>query len=215
MSTNFNNTPNLPFKYKILLFSPLLAGATALYFFVFHQHYTFLYGEHQLMENIQVILIFTSGFFFILQSTHIEKQHYWFTLTLTLLCYGFFLRELDIEDFNVPNILIELGSGTGRNIMLAVGWLFSIAYFVKHWEQFKTQLIPFLMSTSGRLLMISAFLLVFGGLFDRKLIIMDHAVFFEELAEMAAYYCILVSALLIPLSFHAIKESFTTVKMKA
>ena len=199
---------SIPFKaYKTfytLLLIPLLVTLSVFSYFVFSKEVYSLYDEGHLMENLQVAFIFISGVLFLLETLSVNKPYTWYTLSLSLLAYSFLLRELDVENFQLPEMMIALGSGTGRNIMLAIGWVGSIMYFFLHWQAFKNTLWSFFKSSSGQFLLLAALSLFIGALFDRQIVILEHAVFFEEATEIAGYYFMILAALMLPYSLHKV-----------
>lgn len=153
--------------------------------------------ENGIIESTQVLLIvFSFVLFFILAIKNTDLRLRLLCLTLTLLCFSFFLREVDIEDFNLPNIIILLGSGPGYRILLAILWLAIILYSIKQFKKIKPFYSNYLQSSAGYALFLSAGLLISGGFFDKQLIDILRYEFYEELLEMNGYFMLVLSALL-------------------
>ncbi|NOY73432.1 MAG: hypothetical protein GXP14_13865 [Gammaproteobacteria bacterium] len=153
--------------------------------------------ENGLMESIQVLLIvFSFILFFILAIKNTDLRLRLLCLTLTLLCFSFFLREVDIEDFNLPGIIILLGSGPGYRILLAILWLAIILYSIKKLKEIKPFYLNYLQSRAGYALFLSAGLLISGSFFDKELINILRYEFYEELLEMNGYFALVLSTFL-------------------
>ena len=91
--------------------------------------------EDDLMENQQAmalaigVLISSSGLF--LPDSRYPRFVFY---VLTSFLLALFLREVDIDRFDLPGILIALGSGSGRNLLLAGAALFVLALFAKDYR---------------------------------------------------------------------------------
>ncbi len=153
--------------------------------------------ENGLMENIQVLLItFSFILFSILAIKNTNFRLRLLCLTLALFCFSFFLREVDIEDFNLPSIIILLGSGPGYRVLLATLWLAIILYSIKKLKEIKPLYLNYIQSSAGKALFISAGLLIAGGFFDKELINILRYEFYEELLEMNGYFVLVLSTFL-------------------
>jgi len=114
-------------------------------------------------------------------------------LFFAFLCLNFILREVDIEDLNIPNPLKLIGSGIGRNVIFAAGYIamFSCAMFnITH---YKNTLKCFLVSRGGALI-ITAGILLYISYFIENANLMRHQVFLEEVSELSGYVLILLAA---------------------
>lgn len=198
---------NNPRFKSILLLLPLLVLVSIFYVLTFTFNMHDIYAENHAMEDLQVTLIALAGLTSLFSYRHIsERWQYWYCITLTLLCYSFLLRELDIELFNVPQLIITLTSGLGRTIILAMGWSVVIFYMLRYFNLYRRTHVILLQTSAGRLLIISAAFLFLSYLFDRQLEFTHH-VFYEELVEVCAYYCLFIAAYFLPQSLNQLPSS--------
>lgn len=194
-------------KY-ILLLLPLVLLVTVFYTLVFFFNMHNLYEENHVLEDTQVTLIALAGLLCLFSHRTVnERWKYWYSASFTLLCYSFLVRELDMEVFNIPEIIIALTSGLGRNILIATGWIAVLFYMFKHFGLYKAGHKKFLATATGRLLMLSALGLFFSYLFDKQLTFLAYHVFFEELVEVCAYYSLLIAAYLLPHSLQQLPQT--------
>ena len=153
------------------------------------------YQENNLLENLQAILLGISCIIFITYSVFLEKRSSLVLLSFALLCLTFFLREVSVEDLDIPELLIYLGSGTLRHIILISLWALITLYMALDFHNMKTLAVHYLLSRSGILLLICAILLFASDIFERWFREAMHSDFFEELLEFNAYYFLFWSAL--------------------
>lgn len=151
-----------------------------------------VYDENGPLENLQAVLLAISCIVF-LAPVVMQKESEKLTLIFcSLLCYSFAVRELDVERFNVPEVVKFIGSGIGRNISLVVGFTILVMYAGFKFSYYKKIGILFLRSRPGILLMAGGLLLVIGDVFEKRHFL--HHAFFEELFELLGYVSILLSA---------------------
>jgi hypothetical protein len=156
-----------------------------------------LHAENHLLENIQVALLALTTVISLTHLLHAGKYHHAFALYLALFCFSSILRELDVETFSIPEILILLGSGTGKHIMLASVWLSLTGYSVINYQKIKPQYWHDLfLEKSSLVIFLGGGLLIFGGLFDRRIIDVYHYQFYEEILETNGYLLIWVGAIM-------------------
>lgn len=108
---------------------------------------------------------------------------------LSLLSLTFFLREVDVEKFDIPSFLIMLGSGSGRNLLLVSLWIILLVFTFKYISVEKEKIVAFLFSIYGQLLMFSAVMLVLGAMMDKNVFSLQLLTtrFYEELLELLGY----------------------------
>ena len=92
---------------------------TLVYFLIFYGNQG-LYGENGLLENIQAILLALGTFLFLAPPQY--NAYSSLRYALALLCFSFLLRELDVEQMDIPVILQALGSGRGKRVLLLLLW---------------------------------------------------------------------------------------------
>ena len=152
-----------------------------------------IYSENGLLENIQVFVLFIACFAFILPIIFQNRTDKLILLFFGLLCYSFILREIDVEDLNIPNILKLIGSGAGRNIILATGFIAMLVYFIFNITHYKNVLRSVLTSRFATLIIMGGVGLYTGDVFENMYSIQHH-VFLEEISELFGYVFILLSA---------------------
>jgi hypothetical protein len=165
-------------------------------YLIFIKGNSHVYQENELIENLQAILLTISCIVFLIYSPFVERSLSLIPLSLSLLCFSFLLRELDVEDFAIPAFFRLIGSGTGRNVMLSVLWIFTITYMVFSSLPFRKIISSYLSSKSGVMLLICAGFLIAGALFDSGIIGLEYSTFYEEFLELNGYYMLLMGSLM-------------------
>lgn len=163
------------------------------------------YQENDLLENLQAILLGISCIIFIISSIFLEKRSSLILLSFALLCLTFFLREVSLEDFDLPELLIYFGSGNLRHIVLRTLWVLIILYMALNFHNMKKLVGYYLLSKAGILMLICASLLYASDIFERWFGEANNSEFFEELLEFNAYYFLFWSALFSRSSLQGIK----------
>jgi hypothetical protein len=115
------------------------------------------------------------------------------------------LRELDIEHIpGMPALVVNLGSGTGRNLMLAGGWLLILGLTLIHVRQERPHLMSLMrawfQSPAFLLMALAATLLVLSEFFEKELSHWWANEFFEELSEFNGFCCLVLAGLIGPRS---------------
>jgi len=154
-----------------------------------------IYAENGLIESTQVYLLALACGIYLATLALEKRSDKLLLLSCSLLCYGFIVRELDIETFAVPQALVVVGSGVGRTMILAlvivaIG-LYAALTDLAHYRKAAAE---FLRSRPGVLLMAGGVFLVVGE-FIEKSKILPHGDFFEEMAELFAYLLIFLSSI--------------------
>jgi len=159
-----------------------------IYFFLTQQSDVF-HSEDAALENAQVVflMISTLGFLFIVPFRHTEKPTH---IAISLLCFSFILRELDLENFNVSSLIKLLGSGQGRVLLLASLWALLAFYGYRAIENKTRYLKTFFSSPLFAVLLIAFLMLIASAVLDKKIFNIGQSRFFEELAETNAYMLI-------------------------
>ena len=115
------------------------------------------YKEHEVVENLQALLLVLSCIIFFIYSFLLEKRSSLILLSFSLLCLTFFLREVNLEDFDLPAFLIFIGGGDmGRHLLLSILWALVISSMALDFHDIKNVAFLFLLSKSGLLILISA-----------------------------------------------------------
>lgn len=153
-----------------------------------------IYAENGPLEALQVVTLAVSCLVFLVPVVLKNNQQKLILLSCALLCYSFVVRELDVEQLNVPNAIKFIGSGVGRNTSLTVGFSMLLVYVVVNHGYYKKAILLFLRSKSGILLMAGGLLLAGGDVFEKRYSMLHH-VFYEEILELSGYVFILLGAI--------------------
>jgi hypothetical protein len=151
-------------------------------------------GENGLIENVQVFLLVIAAITYLLSIFFGKSSEKLILCLCSLLCCSFALRELDVENFDIPNIFIVVGSGAGRDAILGTGFVVIFIYAVAHLADYKKAAVKFLRSRAGLLLVAGGMGLCVGYFFAESDTFVYH-VYFEEMAELFGYFVILLSSL--------------------
>ena len=165
-------------------------------YLVIGRNMRFLHEENGLLENMQVVLLSLTILVFAMQLWMKKRSHPVFPLAGAYLCAVFVLRELDVEELDVPNFLIQLGSGIGRNIILVVLGGLLAGYALKKQKIIRTFLPAFFFETSSLTIFVGLLFLVSGWPFDKGIIHTEYYQFYEEIFELTGYYLMFAGAVL-------------------
>ena len=155
--------------------------------------------ENGIVETAQAILIVFAMLVFAYHAFIIKaREAKLVSLGLSLLCLTFLLRELNVETFDIPSFLILIGSGLGRNLFLVSLWVILLILAFKNRNFEKNDVVTFLNSTQGQLLMFSALMLVLGSLMDKNVFSLQYSTtnFYEELLELLGYVYLFLASIL-------------------
>jgi len=162
---------------------------------VFVNGHVHIYAENGLIENMQAYLLVIACAIYLATLAFEKRSDKLILAACALLCYGFVVRELDVETFDIPRALVLIGSGAGRNISLAVGLAVICLYAaLTDLARHAKAAIRFVRSKPGVLLMTAGVFLIIGELMEKNKAIPQH-VFVEEMAELFADVLILLSSI--------------------
>jgi hypothetical protein len=152
--------------------------------------------ENGAMENVQAIAIFLSLMMFLLSSVRRQFSERLFFLTLALLCFSLFLRELDMEDLGLNPVVVWLTSGVGRNLLLSLLWVFSLLLMFLNRGKVWKVCMDWIKSFGGQTMILAGFFFVSAWPFDKEMlpILSRSSRFFEELLELNGYLLIWMSS---------------------
>lgn len=166
----------------------VLVNTFTAYFAIIFQ-YDSLHSENSILENSQIAFLVLATVGYLLFQTSAQDERI-IHVAIALLCFSFILREIDLEHLNLPSLLIALGSGIGRKILLAVLWI-SLGTFSYLTIKNRVSFIKKFVTSSAFLILTAAFLLlVISAVMDKQMISLSHNMLFEELAETNAYFFI-------------------------
>lgn len=159
------------------------------------QGHVHLYAENGLIESLQAGLAAVACVIYLATVAFEKRPDRLLLLFCALLCYAFFVREVDVETFDVPRALVLIASGKGRTLSLAVAVAAICLYAaLTDAARYAKAAVQFLRSRPGVLLMAGGVFLVIGELAEKTPLIPQH-VFVEEMAELLGYVLILLSSI--------------------
>ena len=153
---------------------------------------TSVFSENGLLENVQALTLIITLFFFLVPIFNRFRSDRLLGVFFSFLTLSFILRELDIETFDLPNILILMGSGQGRNLLLAVGILSTIGFALFKFRYYLDLSVCFLKSRTGFACLGAGMFLVVGDIFENVQIPLN--VLYEESFELIGYSLLLIAA---------------------
>jgi magnesium-transporting ATPase (P-type) len=146
--------------------------------------------ENDLVENLQVFCYSFSAVILLVNAFRVSKLTKWLNLFFGVTCLSFVLRELDVEDLNVPDLFILLGSGKGRNIMFIVAFTALFSVFFKHYRYALSGLKRLSKSPVVQICLLGCILLMLGVVGEE-----NDMELLEEVSEMNGAKLIAISAL--------------------
>ena len=144
-----------------------------------------VYDENNLLENTQAVILALSFLMFLVPILNSGRRDRLLAVFFAMLALAFILRELDVERLNVPNLLVLLGSGGGRNILLATGFSCILVIALFNFRYYLNLASCFLRARVGVTAMVAGIFLVLGDTFES--IDITHNVLFEESLELMGY----------------------------
>ena len=151
-----------------------------------------VFKENGLLENTQAFTLTITLLFFLAPMFNRFRSDRLLAVFFSFLTLGFILRELDIETFDLPNVLILLGSGQGRNLLLAVGILSTLGCALFKFRYYLDLSICFVRSRTGFATLSAGILCWVGDFFENVQI--PHNVLYEESLELVGYSLFLLAA---------------------
>jgi hypothetical protein len=151
-----------------------------------------VFKENGLLENTQAFTLTITLFFFLAPIFNRSRSDRLLAVFFSFLTLGFILRELDIETFDLPNILILLGSGQGRNLVLAVCILSTLGCALFKFRYYLDLSICFVRSRTGFAVLSAGIFCWVGDFFENVQI--PHNVLYEESLELVGYSLFLLAA---------------------
>ena len=149
--------------------------------------------ENGLLENMQVALLLLSGLIFLVQSFRVERTFRVILWMGAWLSPSIILRELDVEKLAVPQWVISIGSGTGRNLIMGIGWIALGLLALKAFPELKGAFRKIIQSRMTAFMLASVLMLFLGSFFDHGYISSEKGKFWEESFEILGY-CLLLPA---------------------
>ena len=107
------------------------------------------------------------------------------SIVLSITLFGILLREIDIEDFNVPMWVVAIGSGVGRTLLLSIMLAPVLLFMIVKYQQYYDLVKKYFLSQVGLSLVLSFCLLLIGSMFEHEYLL--SRTFIEESFELIAY----------------------------
>ncbi len=151
-----------------------------------------VYDENSLLENTQAVTLFLAFLMFLAPIPNPQRRDRLLAAFFAMLALGFILRELDVEKLNVPAVLVALGSGDGRNSLLALGFSCILVIALFNFRYYLNLAACFLQARVGITAMLAGIFLVLGDMFED--IHVAHNMLFEESLELVGYAFFMAAA---------------------
>ena len=151
-----------------------------------------IFDENNLLENTQAFVLLLVFFLFLVPLFEPFRGDKLIAVFFAILTLAFLLREVDIEKFDLPKILILLGSGNGRNILLALGFLSTLGFALFKFRYYLDLARCFLRNRTGFATLVAGLFLIVGDMFEK--IDVPYHVLYEESLELLGYSFLLSAA---------------------
>jgi hypothetical protein len=161
---------------------------------VFRFEYYYLYSENSLLENLQGLLLFVGAVAYLALSRFVGSDMRLASVGAGLLCFSFFIREVDLELLPLLEHIGFMFHGPGRTLMLLLIWGFYIRVVVRQ-GPFMTLIDSLRSSQYFHYFVVAFLLLVVGAIFDKEFFPIQHGRLFEEVSETNAYLFLIMPAL--------------------
>lgn len=152
--------------------------------------------ENGVLENAQVAFLLLSGLIFAVQSFSVDRAFRFIPWMGAWLSPSIILRELDVEKLAVPQWMILIGSGTGRNLIMGIGWIVLGVLAVKSYSAWKGHFGRIIRSRTAILVFAAVIMLFLGATLDHGILSDENGKLWEEILETIGYFLLLPAALL-------------------
>lgn len=173
----------------------LLAISLALSYLVVVCGLDIIYQENSWLENMQVVVLLISCLVFAIAGSTLRSRDRALSLFLSILCFIFSFREVDVDELQVPGWLIFLLAEEGRAVFFVMA-LIPFSQLLRNLRHYREHLSLYLRASLGVYLLKAAFLLVvLSSVFEKNIFGSSYHVFAEELSEFLAYCLLLLASL--------------------
>ena len=190
------------FTLRSLVFLAMLVLSTIYSIQVIIFDKAYLYGENELMEHTQLLILVLVGIAFSLQ---VSAKNWTgtksFSSSLSLLAllgaalsFSFIVREMSVKKSEI-DWLIYIVDGQGYKIFMALIWLPLLYKAFQYKAEYIELIKKGIFSPTSLLLMAAVAFLGGGALFDKEVIVVEYFRFYEEVLEMNGYGFMLLAAL--------------------
>jgi len=154
-----------------------------------------VFGENHLLENLQALTLLAVLAVYMVSMLQSHRSDRLLCVFFVWLTVGFLLREIDIDELDLPAFLVQWGSGSGRNLLLALAFGTMVISALIRLRVYIGLAKQFLVSKPGVMTLASGALLIVGDICEK--VSFTHHVFFEEVFELIAYAVLLRAATLL------------------
>lgn len=190
----------LNLRYLVLLAMLVLTAIYSIQVIIFDHAY--LYGENELMEHTQLLILVLVGITF---SLFVSEKNWTATKSFApslsflallgaALSISFIIREMNVKKGEI-DWLIFFVDGQGYKIIMALLWVPLLYKAFQYKAQYIKLIKKGIFSPTSLFLMAAVALLGFGALFDKEVIVVEYFRFYEEVLEMNGYGFMLLAAL--------------------
>ncbi len=138
-----------------------------------------------MLESAQVCLLLLSLLISIYIALDRVREDKIISIVLSIALFGILLREIDIEDFNVPMWVVAIGSGAGRTLLLSIMLAPVLLFMILKYQQYYNLVKKYFLSQVGLSLVLSFCLLLIGSMFEHEYLLSRTLI--EESFELIAY----------------------------
>ena len=117
-----------------------------------------------MLESAQVCLLLLSLIITIYIALDRVREDKIISIVLSIALFGILLREIDIEDFNVPMWVVAIGSGVGRTLLLSIMLAPVLLFMIVKYQQYYDLVKKYFLSQVGLSLVLSFCLLLIGSM---------------------------------------------------
>lgn len=152
--------------------------------------------ENRLLELGQVIFLAGAALVCFIRMTAGEMTKRLFPFGFLFLFFlTFLLREVDVEDFPLPDIVVLLGSGPGRDILLAAAWIVYLFLLVRRPVRLPEIWYGFLTSRLGIYFTAGIFCYLAAMPFDKNMLDLSQSalLFGEEGLELTGTFLLFLA----------------------
>ena len=190
------------FTLRSLVFLAMLALSAIYSIQVVLFDKAYLYGENELMEHTQLLILVLVGITFSLlvseknwTSTKLFAPSLSFLALLgAALSISFIIREMNVKKGEI-DWLIFFVDVQGYKIIMALLWVPLLYKAFQYKAQYIELIKKGIFSPTSLLLMAAVAFLGGGALFDKEVIVVEYFRFYEEVLEMNGYGFMLLAAL--------------------
>lgn len=154
--------------------------------------------ENGILENTQVALLLMTALVFAVKSVAVVRRVRFILWMGAWFCLSIILRELDVEDLAVPQWVVWVGSGMGRNLIMGIGWIVLGVVAIKSYPELKGSFGMIARSRTAILVFFAGILLLLGSIFDHESVMIERGKLVEEALETLGYFLLLPAALTSP-----------------